>query len=122
MIIPRFSLTQDHNYVVLTMKLIHVRIKDMQIVVDGTRFTFHASPYFLRLTFDQEIVEDETAKATFNPADEEMVVLIPKKVKGETFTDLDCITKLLGTEMERKKLIEEVGGKDKEMGEGEEEE
>ena len=106
MITPRFSCTQDHNFVIIIMRLVHVKISEVQFVVDGNRITFHAKPYFLRLTFDQEVIEDERAKASFDVDKEEMKVLVPKKNPGEIFTDLDCLTKLMSTEVERKKLVE----------------
>eukprot|EP01060_Flectonema_neradi_P006420 TRINITY_DN14340_c0_g1_i1.p1 TRINITY_DN14340_c0_g1~~TRINITY_DN14340_c0_g1_i1.p1 ORF type:complete len:518 (+),score=116.48 TRINITY_DN14340_c0_g1_i1:70-1623(+) len=114
MITPRFSCTQDHNFVIIIMRLVHVKISDVQFVVDGKRITFTAKPYFLRLTFDQEVIEDERAKATFDVDKEEMKVLVPKKNPGEIFTDLDCLTKLLSTEIERKKLIEVLPGDESE--------
>eukprot|EP01064_Diplonema_japonicum_P003251 TRINITY_DN1211_c6_g1_i1.p1 TRINITY_DN1211_c6_g1~~TRINITY_DN1211_c6_g1_i1.p1 ORF type:complete len:521 (+),score=117.97 TRINITY_DN1211_c6_g1_i1:65-1627(+) len=114
MITPRFVLTQDHNFVIITMKLKHVKISELQFVVEGNRMTFHAKPYFLRLTFDQEIMDDESGKASFDVEREEMKVLVPKKNKGEVFTDLDCLTKLLSTETERKKMVQEIGDSDDE--------
>ncbi|KAJ9459249.1 Protein SHQ1-like protein [Diplonema papillatum] len=119
MITPRFWCEQDHNFVVLKMKLKHVKIGEMEFVVDGTKMTFHAAPYFLRLIFDQEIIDDATSKATFDVDKEELTVLVPKKTKGEVFTDLDCTTKLLSTELERKRAnIEELSPNADQVNEG----
>ena len=108
MITPRFWISQDHNFVIVKMRLLHVKVSEVQFVVDDVKMTFSATPYFLRLTFDQKIMEDDTAKATYDIDSEIMTVLVPKLNKGEVFTDLDCVTKLLTTEKERKKLIRTI--------------
>eukprot|EP01062_Namystynia_karyoxenos_P053822 TRINITY_DN4380_c5_g1_i1.p1 TRINITY_DN4380_c5_g1~~TRINITY_DN4380_c5_g1_i1.p1 ORF type:complete len:612 (+),score=146.96 TRINITY_DN4380_c5_g1_i1:78-1838(+) len=108
MLTPRFWCSQDFNFVIVTIKLLHAKISEVQMDVDGCKFTFHSTPYFLRLTFDQEIVDDTSAKATYCVEQEEMIVQIPKKQKGETFTSLDCPTKLLTTEKQRRRLVEEI--------------
>ena len=122
MITPRFWLEQDGRFVILRMRLVHMKLKDVQFVVDGHRMTFFSKPYFLRLTFDQRIVESEDAKATYDVETETMTVLIPKETEGEFFTDLDCTTKLLTTTKERKQMVQEVKESSGVEGEGEEDE
>ena len=51
MITPRFSLTQDADFVLLAIRLPNIRADEGEFYIDGHEVKFHLHPYFLRLTF-----------------------------------------------------------------------
>ncbi|KAF1783496.1 SHQ1 protein [Phytophthora cactorum] len=69
----------------------------MEFYVDGLDFTFYCKPYLLKLHFPHEVVDDDLAKAVYDPNKENgtIVVHLPKKEPGQDFPDLDMLTKLL---------------------------
>lgn len=69
----------------------------MEFVINDCEFRFSGSPYFLRLRFSQELVEDGTEKCTWNVDEGKVAVSLPKKLKGQQFSDLDMLSKLLFT-------------------------
>ena len=67
----------------------------MEIHVDRTLFSLHVNPYFLRLTFSSNVIEDDTSSANYDPSDGILTVTLSKETKGEHFADLDLLAKLL---------------------------
>lgn len=69
-----------------------------------------------RLYFPGNIVEDDDSKAVYDPSSGKFTVRISKETKGETFPDLDLLTKLLArrgeSEAPKKPLIEVIGSSD----------
>lgn len=133
MLTPVFSCTQDDEFVYINIKLSHVRFDavGVQIVVEKELFVFSLSPYYLRLRFPHELVDDEERSYAKYEVKEEMIrVRMPKLNKGEDFPDLDLPKKLLARSgeassvlnivggdaaegpQEKKVLIEEIGGRD----------
>lgn len=68
---------------------------DVEMHVDGTLFSVHISPYFLRLVFPATVVEDETSSAVYDPATGYLTVTLTKETPGQEFKDLDMLAKLL---------------------------
>lgn len=68
---------------------------DVEMHVDGTLFSVHISPYFLRLVFPATVVEDETSTAVYDPATGYLTVTLTKETPGQEFKDLDMLAKLL---------------------------
>ncbi|KAF1334848.1 Shq1 like protein, partial [Globisporangium splendens] len=95
--IPRFHVTQDAAWVFVHVHVPYVRVSEMEFYVDGTHFTFFCKPYLLKLQFPHEVVDDELAKAVYDPNKDHgtIVVHLPKKEPGQEFEDLDMLTKLL---------------------------
>ncbi|KAF9116386.1 hypothetical protein BGX27_003069 [Mortierella sp. AM989] len=95
MITPTFTVSQEENTVAVVIKAPHIKTQNVDFEVDGTVFKFNVKPYFLRLTFPGNIVDDERATATYNVGAGELTVILPKETPGEHFPDLDMLTKLL---------------------------
>lgn len=55
----------------------------------------HINPYFLRLVFPGEVVEDDTSSASYDPGAGYLTVTLSKACPGEEFKDLDVLAKLL---------------------------
>ncbi|RKP37967.1 SHQ1 protein-domain-containing protein, partial [Dimargaris cristalligena] len=115
MITPRFEVTQDDQAVVVTIHAPHLRSQDIDIHIQDFQLRFFAKPYFLRLTFPGQVVEDDQSTAKYDIAQGELVLRVSKAEPGEHFPDLDLLSKLLATTTERKTqlshgpLIEVVG-------------
>ncbi|KAF9125029.1 hypothetical protein BGW39_007727 [Mortierella sp. 14UC] len=95
MITPKFAVSQDNDTVTIVIKAPHIKTQNVDFEVDGAVFKFNLKPYFLRLTFPGNVVDDERAKATYNVGEGELTVVLPKETPGEDFPDLDMLTKLL---------------------------
>ncbi|KAF9950412.1 hypothetical protein BGZ72_007948 [Mortierella alpina] len=95
MITPAFTVSQDSDSVTIVIKAPHIKTQSVDFEVDGSVFKFNLKPYFLRLTFPGNVVDDERAKATYNVAEGDLTVVLPKETPGEDFPDLDMLTKLL---------------------------
>ena len=64
MITPHFELSQDEAFVHVRIRLPHLRAKeDGEFYVLDNEFKFFLRPYFLRLTFRQQLVEDGRERA-----------------------------------------------------------
>lgn len=48
MITPAFDLSQDHDYLILSIRVPYTRTSEFDLYIDGTDFKFYAKPYFLR--------------------------------------------------------------------------
>lgn len=48
MITPAFDLSQDPEYLTITVRVPYTRTSEFDLYVDGTDFKFYAKPYFLR--------------------------------------------------------------------------
>lgn len=48
MITPAFELSQDPEYLVITIRAPYTRTSEFDLYIDGTDFKFYAKPYFLR--------------------------------------------------------------------------
>lgn len=96
-VIPRFSVSQTADLVVLVIRVPYVRVSEAEVAVDGKELSFYCKPYLLRLTLPGELVDDERISSTYD-ADAEngtLTVSVPKATPGEHFPDLDLVTKLL---------------------------
>lgn len=95
MLTPKFDITQNDVFVIVTMHVPYIKISDSEIYIEGTEFKFYLKPYYLRLNFNQEITEDGTEHAQYDVEKGDIVIHIPKKNQGENFKDLNMINKLL---------------------------
>ncbi|KAG0098921.1 Hsp90 cochaperone shq1 [Podila epicladia] len=95
MITPVFNVTQDDDYVTIVINAPHIKTQDVDFFVEGQEFKFYLKPYFLRLTFPGNIVEDDRSKATYDVGKGQMTVVLAKEEPGQFFPDLDMLTKLL---------------------------
>ncbi|GJJ73209.1 protein SHQ1 [Entomortierella parvispora] len=95
MITPKFTVTQDSDHVTIVIKAPHIKTQNVDINVQGDVFKFNLKPYFLRLTFPGNVLEDERSKAIYDVGSGELTVILAKETPGEHFPDLDMLTKLL---------------------------
>ncbi|ESO07604.1 hypothetical protein HELRODRAFT_190991, partial [Helobdella robusta] len=96
MITPYFRITQDASFVEVLIKARHVKItadSEPEICIDGHEFKFYCKPYYLRLNFSHELIEDGRETAAYD--DGYFRIKVPKANPGEEFLDLDLLTKLL---------------------------
>lgn len=130
MITPRFSITQDDEFVFLKIFISNIRFNAMglEVVIQENMIIFHLSPYYLRLRFPHELVDDERSTALYDSKSECINVKIGKLNKNEYFEDLDLPTKLLARQgdlvdsdaltehpdekKKQKPLIQEIGADD----------
>lgn len=121
MLTPFFELSQTEQNVLLTVKIPNLRFnnKSIQLSVNDDLMIFYLSPYYLRLKFNEPLLNEddlpdfdengqEIVKRTgfkYNPSDETLLVTIPKKNPGQVFTDLDYVHKLMSGAQPAKKDI-----------------
>ena len=112
-ITPHFELSQDNDFVIVAIRLPSLRSsKEGEFYVLGKEFKFYLKPYFLRLTFRHELVEDGRERAEHDMGTGILRVWLPKAVAGEHFGGLDMLTELLRRpepQRARGPLIEVVG-------------
>ncbi|BFU21828.1 SHQ1, putative [Entamoeba histolytica HM-1:IMSS-B] len=105
MITPYFSLTQNNDYVIVHIKIPPYQqfgVEDIQI--DNNTMIYHSEPYFLSLTFKNDIAKDGTEKAEIDRLECKLHVYLPKENKGEVFPDLDMLPLFLT----KKKILSRV--------------
>lgn len=118
MLTPKFSLGQDDNFLILDVECPFSKGKDLDFCIEGCEFRFSLNPYYLRLRFSHEIIEDGTEDAEWHVNEGTIRIWLPKKLKKQHFTDLDMISKLLATKCQSKSkpsstpLIQEINEKD----------
>lgn len=88
---------------------------EVEIHVDETLLTLHINPYFLRLNFSHQVLEDDDSSAKYDAGSGYLTVTLTKETKGQDFEDLDLLAKLLAprpTEPLQGPTIEVIGIKD----------
>ncbi|KAM9362175.1 protein SHQ1 homolog [Symphorus nematophorus] len=110
MITPAFDLSQDPEYLILSIRVPYTRTSEFDLYIDGTDFKFYAKPYFLRLSLPGRIVEDGREKAKFDIDKGLFTLRVPKETAGEHFEGLQMLTSLLAPKGSRsaKPLVEEL--------------
>eukprot|EP00736_Rhodelphis_marinus_P012534 Rmarinus@m.13383 len=115
MLTPQFEVRQDDEFVIVDMNVKFIKSEDMDFYILGKEFKFHVKPYFLRLTFRQEIVEDGREKVVYDPGNGKVLVHLPKKNHGEYFESLDMLTSLLAPQKPKTKPLIQVVGEAKDI-------
>lgn len=95
MIIPRFKLTQDDEFICISIFIKYAKISDMEVEIQDTLFWFYLKPYHLKLNFPGMIESSEKEKATYNIDKGELDIKIPKKNPGEYFENLDLVANFM---------------------------
>ena len=138
MITPKFEIEQNDDFLLIKIYTPHIKLSMIEYIISEKTFRFYVKPYFLRLTFEQEISEE-----TINDGDDEseseeklenlkynsdtgsIEIKIKKKNKSEFFTNLNMLTMLMSTkkeELKKKPLIEMIDNEEESIINGEEEE
>jgi len=123
MLTPRFELSQDDKYLVVTIYAPFTNIDRTEVFMEGTDFRFSSPPYFLRLHLPGEVEENDAASGAWDAETTSFVVKCPKVVEGENFPGLDMLTQLLTPkgDISVKNAVEELDGEDFEGEEDEDE-
>ncbi|BFZ61876.1 hypothetical protein YB2330_002954 [Saitoella coloradoensis] len=95
MITPSFSVTQDEEFVFIEIKAPYIKAQNIEMHVADETFIFSLKPYYLRLRFPANLVEDDRAHASYDVSAGVISIKLPKENKGEHFPDLDLISRLL---------------------------
>ncbi|XP_064161969.1 protein SHQ1 homolog [Anguilla rostrata] len=128
MLTPAFELSQEADFLLLSIRVPYTRTSEFDLYIDGEDFKFYAKPYFLRLTLPGRIVEDGREKASFDVDKGLFTLRVPKETPGQHFEGLQMLTSLLAPKGSRsaKPLVEDMeacsGNVDGEEEEEEEEE
>jgi protein SHQ1 len=117
MITPSFECEQNDVFVIVRVKVPHVKLSAIEYTITDKVFHFYVKPYFLRLTFECELAENGTDSCKYDIDSGVMIFNLPKRNHGEYFPDLNMITKLLSggksnqspKQEQKKSLIEVVG-------------
>jgi hypothetical protein len=94
---PRFTVTQNEEYVLIEIAVPYVRVSEAEFVVEGSAFSFYCQPYLLKLSLPGPCVDDERAKATYDVEKDHGTVTchLPKRHRGAHFENLDLISVLM---------------------------
>ncbi|GFR70690.1 protein SHQ1 [Elysia marginata] len=97
MLTPRFSLSQDVNFVFINIHAPFIKISDADCYVSDDEFYFYAEPYYLRLHLPGEVIDDENSasQSQYDVDKGQLIVRLLKKIRGQWFEGLDMLTKLL---------------------------
>jgi hypothetical protein len=97
MITPRFSIAQDEVFIIVTIRVPHVRVSATEVDISGAQLSVWCTPYLLQLVLPGELLDDERATAEYdaNDAGGTLVVRAAKAVEGEHFPDLDLAGRVL---------------------------
>lgn len=104
MITPDFTVDQDEDFVFVDIKAPHIRVANIEIVVDGELFVFSLAPYYLRLRFPGRLLDE----------DEEEVEMVKKQIQDAHIDDQksleqsDSKSDQNSTDKKDSSLIEEV--------------
>jgi protein SHQ1 len=60
---PRFRISQESDVVVVQVHVPHVRVSNLEVVVDGAHFSLYCKPYLLRLELPGPCRDDDMAPA-----------------------------------------------------------
>nr|CAB3266062.1 protein SHQ1 homolog [Phallusia mammillata] len=94
MLTPHFAVDQNDIYVTLEVHAPYTKVTEVEIFVEGKKFTFYAKPYYLRLEFPHELL-DEGSSSTYNSDNGKYKIILKKAVPGCVFENLDLLTTLL---------------------------
>lgn len=95
MLTPRFEVSQDDKFLIITIYAPFTNLQDTEIFMDLKDFRFYSKPYYLRLHLPGEVEETDEASGNYDADIRSFVVNCPKKNAGEVFEGLDMLTKLL---------------------------
>ena len=95
MLTPSFELSQNADFVLVRIRLPHLKADEGEFYVLDREFKFHLRPYFLRLTFRHCLVEDGRERAEHDLDSGVLTVWLPKATPGEHFEGLHLLTELL---------------------------
>jgi protein SHQ1 len=110
MLTPSFRCRQDGKFVIVEILLpsVHCKVSSAELDITENQFTLYASPYYLRLTFNELLEQGKGERAVYNVEQNCLTVYLPKMKEDESFTDLDFPQMLLATSKQRIQIIKET--------------
>ncbi|XP_065829745.1 protein SHQ1 homolog isoform X2 [Oscarella lobularis] len=102
MLTPAFDLSQTDEFVIVKLIVPYAKISDVEFHIEETVFLFYMKPYYLRLNFPGEIVEDGREKAQYDVDKGHILVYLPKVSPGQHFDGLDMLTALMAPKSKKK--------------------
>nr|CAG8500905.1 12955_t:CDS:2 [Entrophospora candida] len=115
MITPVFVVMQDDTFITIKMKTPYIKVNEIEIYCEGPDVSFYAKPYYLRLHFSNNLIEDDRMHTSYDISNGDVIIKLAKENTGEYFPDLDFLTKLLAPRARNqdlpseKPLIEVIG-------------
>ena len=118
MIIPKFRLSQDKQYIIIIIRVPYVKIQSSEFYIEENKFKFFLHPYFLTLNFQQNLkTQEDPDNVVYDHSTYELTVKISKLNEGEFFEELDMLTKLINKPEKKKgkkknkiEMLNEQGG------------
>lgn len=95
MLTPRFELSQDNDYLILSIHAPFAKVSDTEFYIENLEIRFYSKPYYLRLHLSNPVVEDGREEVKYEADRYCFTAKIPKQNSGEVFEGLDMLTKLL---------------------------
>lgn len=80
MITPVFEITQEENFIILRLRVPHLKVSSFDFYIEEDTFKFSGKPYFLRLIFPSPLIEDGSETASYNIDTGILTLNLPKKV------------------------------------------
>jgi len=96
MLVPKFEISQDENFIIISIHAPYTKITDVEYWIEDTSFSFFAKPYILRLNLPGEVGEDGS-KSKYEVESGNYIIHAKKVQTGQHFEDLDLLTTLLTT-------------------------
>jgi len=96
MLTPSFEVDQDESHVLLRIYVPYVRMQGMDFLVVDNVLRFHCKPYFLRLTFEDKLHDQEDLHTgDYNFETGWLLLRLAKATPGQNFKELHLMSKLL---------------------------
>ena len=95
MITPTFNLSQNNDFILLQLTCPYIKSQECSIDINGSILCFNCHPYFLRLEFTAQLIEDGREKSSYALESGILSLELPKAIPGQVFLDLDLITNLM---------------------------
>lgn len=113
MLTPGFELSQNDEFLIVSILIPYAKISDVEVHFEDTDFMFYSKPYYLRLNLPGKVQYSEKPNVDYNVDKKVLTIKAPKAVKGEIFDGLDLVTKLLTTKKNKaaaSPMIEVIDG------------
>ena len=108
---PKFQIDQNSTHITINIRAQYARLESAEAYVDEKSFLFSASPYFLRLYFEEKLVTDDDPRCKYDSDQNIYSFEVKKLEEGTEFKNLNSIGSLLASNQNSEfKGIEVVGG------------
>lgn len=82
MLIPEFKITQDDDFIIVSIRLPYVKVTACEFYIEDKVFKFYLKPYLLNLSFEQSLkTAEEPSKAIYNHDKHILTVYLEKNSK-----------------------------------------